>query len=174
LKDFMRSLLTLIILLAVPIHVLEVYVDGKPLLTMPVLPRDTFTLSFTHSVERTPVIDCYTISDDYAFILTETFFKSLGAGSPSKPENGTFKVEDGWFKIEGINSRMDKILIRVSILTNQTFTFRGRVLRFALLAPDGGLVEINIGSYPLILYLLKIGLSTYSGSPPPDHQAYYV
>lgn len=153
--------LALMLLLAVKVHVIEIYAvnSGKPLLTMPVSPRDTFTLSFTHSVERTSVIDCYAVSDDYAFILTETFFKSLGAGSPSKPENGTFKVEGGWFKIEGINSRMDRILIRVSVLTNQTFTFKGRVLRFALLVPDGELVEICIGSYPLIVYLLKTGLS---------------
>lgn len=153
--------IALILLLAVPIHVLEVYIVsiGKPLLTMPASPGDTFTLSFTHSVERTPVIDRYSISDDHVFVLTETFFKSLGAGSPSKPEKGTFKVEGEWFKIEGIDSRMDRILIRVSALANQTFTFKGRVLRFALLVPDGELVEISIKGYPLIVYLLRVGLN---------------
>ncbi len=63
--------------------VLVVHTDtGEEILTVPVAEGTTVTIAYTHSVERTPVADIYTVKND-ALVMQQMEFRSFGAGLPS-------------------------------------------------------------------------------------------
>ncbi|MFC6724509.1 DUF1850 domain-containing protein [Halobium palmae] len=66
---------------------------GERLLTVPVDEGDTVSLEYTHSVEKTRVLDQYTVRGD-ELEMTRMEFESYGWGLPSRAdvreENGTF------------------------------------------------------------------------------------
>jgi len=66
---------------------------GERLVTVPVDDGATVTLAYTHSVEKTPVEDVYTV-DGTNLDNTLMRFKSYGWGLPSR-ENVTLR--NGWF-----------------------------------------------------------------------------
>lgn len=68
-----------------------------------------FYVSFTHSVNRTPVNEYYRISRD-GFILEKATFYSYGAGMPEVGEYGSGKprIIDGMVHIENINKEFKK------------------------------------------------------------------
>lgn len=66
---------------------------GQRLLTVPVHEGSTVTIAYTHSVEKTPVEDVYTV-DGVRLDNTLMRFKSYGWGLPAR-ENVT--ARNGWF-----------------------------------------------------------------------------
>jgi len=72
-----------------------------------------FSLHYTHSVEKTPVIEIFQILDDGRFMLVSTKYKSYGVGLPSLPEEGKLTVADGWFVLENIQREYRDIRLRV-------------------------------------------------------------
>lgn len=67
---------------------------GERLLTVPVSEGTTVALNYTHSVEKTPVLDVYEVNGT-ELEMTRMEFQSYGAGLPSQAEvnvteNGTF------------------------------------------------------------------------------------
>lgn len=66
---------------------------GERLLSVPVESGSNVTLSYTHSVEKTPVVDIYTVNGS-RLDNTKMRFKSYGWGLPSR-EN--VELRDGWF-----------------------------------------------------------------------------
>lgn len=73
--------------------VVEDAATGERLLTVPVTTGTTVALEYTHSVERSPVRDVYTVRDG-DLVNTRMEFQSYGAGLPAQAnvtiENGTF------------------------------------------------------------------------------------
>ncbi|HHW03191.1 MAG TPA: DUF1850 domain-containing protein [Thermoanaerobacterales bacterium] len=78
------------------------------------VPDRKFTLSFTHSVQKTPVYEMYFIDGDNNLVLKETRYYSLGVGLPFTDENGHFSNENGEFRITGLNRKFSSISIMVS------------------------------------------------------------
>ncbi|SDL89335.1 hypothetical protein SAMN04487949_0087 [Halogranum gelatinilyticum] len=66
---------------------------GETLLTVPVEEETVVALEYTHSVEKTPVLDVYAVRDD-ELVMTRMEFESFGWGLPARAnvtnENGTF------------------------------------------------------------------------------------
>ncbi|GEL78230.1 hypothetical protein TMU01_24650 [Tenuibacillus multivorans] len=71
---------------------------------------DSFTLSWTHSVEKEKWYEKYK-NQNGELILTETYFKTFGAGVPA--EGKDTEVEDGFVRME-INRQMDELNVVVS------------------------------------------------------------
>ncbi|NLZ52645.1 MAG: DUF1850 domain-containing protein [Thermoanaerobacteraceae bacterium] len=107
------------------------------------IPQKKFTLSYIHSVQKTPVHEVFKIDEDNRLILTETTFSSLGVGLPFTEENGDFRNEEGKFKLTGLNREFTSIAIRVSPIPKHTITV-GEKTYFLLsfVAPDD-LVKIT-------------------------------
>jgi len=108
-----------------------------------VVPQKKFTLSYIHSVQKTPVYEVFEIAEDNKLILIETTFSSLGVGLPYTQENGDFRNEQGKFKLTGLNREFTSIPIRVSPIPKHTITVGEKT--YALLsfvAPDD-LVKIT-------------------------------
>ncbi|HHX23787.1 MAG TPA: DUF1850 domain-containing protein [Thermoanaerobacterales bacterium] len=84
------------------------------------IPQKKFTLSYIHSVQKTPVYEVFEIDEDNKLILKETTFSSLGVGLPFTEENGVFRNEQGKFKLTGLNREFTSIAIRVSPIPKHT------------------------------------------------------
>lgn len=77
--------------------VVETAEEDRTVLSIPVELGDTVVLEYTHSVEKTPVRDVYTVSEE-GLAMVRMEFQSYGAGLPSTAdvettENGTFVYE---------------------------------------------------------------------------------
>ena len=73
----------------------------------------TFSLHYTHSVEKTPVIEVFQIQENGTFLLTSTKYKSYGVGLPSLPQEGRLTVADGWLTLDGLRREYREIRLRV-------------------------------------------------------------
>ena len=73
--------------------------SGDRLLAVPVENGSTITVAYTHSVERTPVRDVYTV-DGQRLVMTRMEFSSYGYGLPARAEveqvDGQFVTYPDW------------------------------------------------------------------------------
>ena len=68
--------------------------------TWPVKPGDRWQIQYTHSVERTPVEECFVVENGGALVLYATRYRSYGVGLPSLPGDGVFEQKDGYFELK--------------------------------------------------------------------------
>lgn len=81
---------------------------------------DTFSLTYTHSVERSEVKEVFEVRGDKIFVM-ESHTESYGAGLPYE---GTETVEeDGKFVIKDINQGIEKLVVRPSKLYPHYLTY---------------------------------------------------
>ena len=71
----------------------ELVETGEPLATVPVEEGTPVTLAYTHSVERSPVEEVYTVSGTQ-LDQTRMRFRSYGWGLPARED---VELIDGWF-----------------------------------------------------------------------------
>ena len=72
-----------------------------------------FSLRYTHSVEKTPVVETFRVLDDGRLLLISTAYKSYGVGLPSLPSEGKLTIRDGWFVLENLQREYRDIRLRV-------------------------------------------------------------
>lgn len=107
------------------------------------VPEKKFTLSFIHSVEKTPVYEVFQITEDNKLILVETTFSSLGVGLPYTEDNGEFKNEQGKFKLTGLNREFTSITMRVSPIPKHTITVGEKTYSLLSFVASDDLVKIT-------------------------------
>ena len=100
-----------------------------------------FTITFVHSIERTPVSEVYSIDEVGKIILNEVRFYSLGTGLPFSSD-GTFKNENGQFVIKEKKS-FSSLLLRVSPIPGHALIAEGRKINFLEIAESEDLLEIR-------------------------------
>ncbi len=87
-------------------------------------------MRYTHSVEKTPVVETFRILDDGRLMLISTAYQSYGVGLPSLPEEGKLTVAGGWLVLENLHREYKDIRLRVG--------------------PEAGVsVEVASKSYPI-------------------------
>jgi len=101
-----------------------------------------FSISFIHSVQKTPVYEYFYISDDNTIILKGTKYYSLGVGLPYTEENGDFKNDDGAF-IVNLNREFEMLPIRVSPLPEHNITIDGKIYPLLDFAESGKLLNFK-------------------------------
>jgi hypothetical protein len=74
------------------------------------LRSQSFTLTWIHSVEHEPWFEVYERKDNH-LLLTETYFKTFGAGVPS--EGKVIESKDGFVHLE-VNRPMEQVNLIVS------------------------------------------------------------
>lgn len=119
-KGSSRLLLPLVSLLVLaalflatyPVKVLkaERFKTGEILKVWKVEEGSGFQIHYTHSVEKSLVIEKYNIRDGNLRLL-ETEFKSYGAGLPATTKNKFETTADG-FRIYGINEKYPSVIYR--------------------------------------------------------------
>ncbi len=90
----------------------------------------TFSMTYTHSVERSDVTEVFEVRDGDIYVM-ESYTESYGAGLPYE---GTVLEEDGRFAIKDINQQINDLVVRPSKLYPHYLTY--------------GNEEILISDYP--------------------------
>ncbi|TYP50899.1 DUF1850 domain-containing protein [Thermosediminibacter litoriperuensis] len=123
--------------------VLVIYNEYKNSRTVIPVKTGEFTLTFLHSIEKTPVYERYSISGDNTLTIKEVRFYSLGTGLPFSPE-GSFKNENGEFVVKQ-SKTLDKISLWVSPLPGHAVIVDGRRIDFTEIAEKEDLLIISAG-----------------------------
>ena len=82
-------------------------------------------IEFTHSVQRTPVVEELEYRTG-SFILLRTKYKSQGVGLPFDASDGTFHRDGEWFVMDDMNRRVPNLELRLGKGTRLTITLGGR------------------------------------------------
>lgn len=122
------------------------------------LPRDkTFSIMYTHSVERTPVWETYSVNED-EIILIETIFQSYGAGLPATSPYDFDIVENG-FRLYNINQVMPNLIYRTgAVRANHELLIGDKSYPFLKFSKPTEGVKFETRSMTFISYLAKEGL----------------
>ncbi|WP_190238695.1 DUF1850 domain-containing protein [Salipaludibacillus neizhouensis] len=80
---------------------------GNVISQYPVTVESEITLSWIHSVEKTPWHETYQVQDDHRLLLKRTSFQSYGAGVDH--QKGEIKIENGFIIYENINEYFDEL-----------------------------------------------------------------
>lgn len=111
---------------------------GTHLRTIPVDDDTTITLRYTHSVEKTPVEDQYTVNGT-TLDNTRMRFKSYGWGLPA---NANVTLQDGWFVYDP-DRRYDAITVQTGTVADHELVVGDTTFDLVAIA-DGGAITITI------------------------------
>lgn len=116
------------------------------------LPPENFEIHWIHSIEKEEWFESYVIEGD-GFILTETHFKTFGAGVPSHSDEPAEVTDDGFVKYM-INEPYPDIYMNVSDnVETQIVQNEEEILLYELYEPYTA-VEIKIENIPLLKRIL--------------------
>ena len=140
--------------------VLEVVLSGsdKTILAIPVKQGNTFTIRFTHSVQRTPVDEVFSIRRDSKIILEETIYSDYGAGLPSEIYGSQqFSLENNSFIIRGFGVEFEEIPLFVGeVIANHTLFYGDKEFQLVSFGLAGKSIRIRLKRYSLISYGLHL------------------
>ena len=86
---------------------------------------DEFSITFIHSVNKSPVTDYFEIREDGIYGV-KTAYYGFGAGVPTGLEEGQTLTygEDGSIIISGFDMKMDSLVYRVGTVSDHILTLR--------------------------------------------------
>ena len=86
---------------------------------------EEFSVGFVHSVNKSPVIDCYELRDDGIYVV-KTIYYGFGAGVQTELEDGqTLEYgEDGSMIVSGFNRKISSLIYCVGVVSDHTLTLR--------------------------------------------------
>ena len=134
-------------LLASPYLILRKGDTGKMYTAYPVNEGDEFSVTFVHSVNRSPVTDVYMIRGG-AIYVTRTIYYSFGAGVQSQLEPGqTLQYgADGSMIVSGFARRLDNLSYIVGTVSDHTLRISGESVSLRDLCGRNATVRFYCGS----------------------------
>jgi hypothetical protein len=115
--------------------------------TMPAKTGSRLSLSFTHSVQRTLVVENFVVAENYILVLDSTEYKSLGVGLPFLLEDGNFRAENNKFIFSGMNRPHKQLDLRTGPEARLTLTYGDENIPLYELFPAGTLVHLWVGPF---------------------------
>lgn len=116
------------------------------------LPAETFELHWIHSIEKEEWYEVYEINEQ-GLLLTETYFKTFGAGVPNESETEAEVTEDGFVRYT-VNDSYPDLYLNVSDKVKTTIVQGEKeVLLYEIYEPYTA-VEISVEYIPLIKRIL--------------------
>ncbi|OPZ61878.1 MAG: hypothetical protein BWY85_02268 [Firmicutes bacterium ADurb.Bin506] len=117
----------------------------RVLYSSPVSPGDEFSIVYTHSVQRSPVVEKFRVLPDGNIVVFETIYQDFGAGLPSDVDEGAkVVVEPGGVRIYDMNRVMPRITLRVGSIARHQFRHDTTVINLADLLDSGTRVDITV------------------------------
>jgi hypothetical protein len=118
-----------------------------------------FYISFTHSVNRTPVNEYYRIFGD-RFILEKATFYSYGAGMPETGEYGSSKpsIKDGLVRVEDINKEFKRFTYIAGTYANHSLRTGSREIFFSKLVKPQSSITFEVKRISLFTILRLYGI----------------
>ncbi len=149
-------LLTLLVLFW-PAQCLCARCEGELLVAWPISAGERFELTFTHSLNQSPVTDVILWTGE-DLVVEKSIFKTFGGGIPI-PSDGIGErlvAVDGHYELVGINRHMQSLTVLTQTVPDHVLTLRGSEARLIELAGTGRQVEISVSRVSLAE---RIGLS---------------
>lgn len=116
-------------------------------LLIPLLFHKDFSMTYMHSVNKTPVRENFVLTDEQVFRLTSAEYYSLGVGTPFLEGEGVLTNQDGIFVLSEINRDFRQIDIAYMPLTDQSIEYGGREFDLSSHFPAGTMVVIRLEHY---------------------------
>ncbi|HHT06855.1 MAG TPA: DUF1850 domain-containing protein [Hydrogenispora sp.] len=116
----------LLFTLSVPCLILRNGDSGEVIRVFPVQEGDEFSVTFVHSVNKSPVTDVYQIRRDGIYVV-RTIYYAFGAGVQCALEEGQNLEygEDGAMIVSGFNRRLDPLSYIVGTVSDHTLQIGG-------------------------------------------------
>lgn len=106
------------------------------------VPGRRFTVSYLHSVHKTPVYETFFIEEDNRLTLQDTRYTSLGVGMPYTDEGGAFINDDGEFVLH-FDRSYDVIPIRLSPIPEHALDVDGKTYQLMEFARPNDRIDIR-------------------------------
>ncbi|RIX52054.1 DUF1850 domain-containing protein [Paenibacillus nanensis] len=120
--------------------------DGQVVFQSPVHPGSRFTLTYIHSIHRTPVEEIFFVNENKQMVLDAMVFESYGVGMPTSLEGEeTFRMADGKMRIEHIDRTLDTFELRIGqVIADHKLLLRGEEIPLSALSEPGSAVRFEI------------------------------
>ncbi|SDI37566.1 DUF1850 domain-containing protein [Proteiniclasticum ruminis] len=118
---------------------------GKVFLQMPVKEGEIFSITFVHSVNKSPVTDEFLVKAK-GFSSYRTLFTSFGAGMESGTEEGQVLTyeEDGTMVLSGFDNHFESFQLIVGTVSDHMLKIGGEEISLRDLCGRNTSVEITI------------------------------
>lgn len=125
---------------------------GRLLGAFPIKNSGEFSVSFIHSVNKTPVTDVYRVRGRDIYVVRTVYF-DFGAGVQSEIGDGqTLQYgDDGSMTVSGFNKRMDKLSYIVGTVSDHVLDIGGSSVSLRELCGQNSTVRFSVGRRLLFL-----------------------
>jgi hypothetical protein len=121
--------------------------DQGKRMTIPVSKGDTFSLKYTHSVQKTPVVETFSIVAVDQLVLDSTVYQTYGVGLPFLPGEGHFVRQGNNFVLTGIGRRFAKVAVHAGPEARLVLETDKQVVPLYALHEGGSFVTIRVKPY---------------------------
>lgn len=147
-KTFLFAFI-LSIIIFLPFQRVLVIEDAKTNKLLAYLPlhrnKDTFEISYTHSIHLSNVVETYTVLKDGTIRQIELTYEDTATGMPSNAEKGEiFKLEDGKYHLLNMRRDMPSIYMRTAqVVGTHRIISNNHELDLAEVIPPGSLILLT-------------------------------
>jgi len=120
--------------------------EGRPVTSAPAIPGTQFSISFIHSVQKTPVRENLVV-EEQGFCLVSTEYRSFGVGLPFLESEGDFRMEGDSFVMDHMERHFKTLALRTGVGTQLRIFLHGREYRLYEIFPPG--TKIDVFTAPL-------------------------
>jgi hypothetical protein len=134
-----------------PVTVLELRAgpEGRLVKAIPVATGDRIVYGFTHSVQKSRVVEVLEVAPGNHLVVRETIYEDTGAGLPSDLPDGQFSMgADGKFHITGMSRDIPVWRVRVAFTAQQTLEVGAESFRLDSLAPPTTVLTVGAVTRP--------------------------
>lgn len=118
--------------------------ENKTPITFTTYTGDTWKIKFTHSVEKTPVEEYFTVNGVNDLTMTHTIFESFGWGFPYSSVDGAISpTADGKFKLI-MNRPYKNIKMRIAVQARPCIIHDNIEYDLCELFGQGTLIEVKV------------------------------
>jgi len=110
-----------------------------------VKPGDTFSIIYTHSVNRSPIEDQFVVDSEYNIVLLKSIFKSFGAGVPSTSDNEMkFEFFEDRIEASYTNRKIEKLILSIGTIADHRFIMNEKNIRLSELSEPQSSIYFSI------------------------------
>lgn len=121
--------------------------ETADLIRIPVKVGDYVSLRYTHSVQKTLVIENIIIDKTGSLIVDSTEYESFGVGLPFLASEGNFRHSGNRFILEDIGRCFKVISLRTGPEAQLRMQYKDQIYELYRMVPDGALIRMRVAPY---------------------------
>ena len=139
-----------------PVLTLQNVDTGKRLVHISFKGEKEFAVSFTHSVNKTPVTEFYMIQNK-KIVLIQAEYYSFGAGMPEMAEypGASLEIFDGTLRLTGLNLPVSNLIYRVGTVAEHQLLINHQKIALQELSPIQTGIQFSYEKIGLLRYIFS-------------------